>query len=354
MNITAQQIYDECGESAALIRIEGKKTAKITAIAPFQRSKKGDLVFVPDAKALEQVLGQDVSTVVIPKKLLKRAVEAAKDIGILVSANLGYSHAKIKQKYGDHDYSRAGWGAIHPSAIVHESVNLPKDVILGPNVVIEQGVTIGEGCRFMANVVIEHDAIIGKGVNIHPGTIIGWESKIGDNCLILSNTVIGGEGFGYAQDQYFNHHRIPQTGNVEIGNKVTIGANCTIDRATYGSTIIGDGCIFDNICHIAHNVTMGQNCIIISGFLCGGSCTIGDRVVASGNTLIKDHVNICNDVYLMHRAGVVKDITEPGMYAGGPVLPMKEYTKNTAIYNRLGELRQQVMRLEKAFGHPST
>ncbi len=349
MNITAQQIYDECGESAALILIDGEKAAKITGIAPFQASKKGDLVFVPDMKALEQVLEQGVSTIVISKKILEKASELASDVGILVSANLGYSHAKIKQKYGDHDDARTGWPPVHPSAIVHERVDLPKDVVLGPNVVIEQGVLLGEGCQIMANVVIQHDAVIGKGVTIHPGTIIGWECKIGDQCLILSNTVIGGEGFGYAQDQYFNHHRIPQTGNVEIGDKVTIGANCTIDRATYGSTMIGDGCIFDNICHVAHNVTMGKNCIIISGFLCGGSCTIGDRVVASGNTMIKDHVNICNDVYLMHRAGVVKDITEPGMYAGGPVLPMKEYTKNRAIYNRLGELRQQVMRLERAF-----
>lgn len=351
MNKTAQRIFNECGEAAALISIEGKRTAKITRIAPFQNSKKGDLVFIPDAKALEQVVEQGVSTIVVPKKLVKKAVELSNGngIGILVSANLGFTHAKIKQKYGDHDYTKAGWPKIHPSAIIHESVKLPKGTILGPNVVIEQGVEVGKNCHFMANVVIQHEAIIGQGVCIHPGTIIGWESKIGDGCLILSNTVIGGEGFGYAQDQYFNHHRIPQTGNVEIGNKVTIGANCTIDRATYGSTIIGDGCIFDNICHVAHNVTMGKNCIIISGFLCGGSCTIGDRVVASGGTMIKDHVDICNDVYLMHRAGVVKDVTEPGMYAGGPVLPMKEYTKNTAIHNRLGELRQQVMRLEKAF-----
>ncbi|MCB9301360.1 MAG: UDP-3-O-(3-hydroxymyristoyl)glucosamine N-acyltransferase [Lewinellaceae bacterium] len=343
----AQQIFEECAQQCGLIALKGNTMAEFKAIAPYQKCKEGDLAFVPDKKALQQVLEQGVSAVVIPKELQQEAEKAAESTAILVSANLGYSHALMKQRYGDHDYSRSGWGRIHPSAIVHESVHIPESTSLGPNVVIEQGAKIGENCSIMAGVVIEHDAVIGNGVRIHPGTIIGWECVIGDNCLILSNTVIGSEGFGYAQDQYFNHHRIPQTGNVVIGNKVTIGANNTIDRGTYGPTTIGNGCIFDNMCHVAHNVSMGENCIIISGFLGGGSSTIGNRVVASGGTMIKDHVNICDDTYLMHRAGVEKDITQAGMYAGGPVLPMKEYVISNAIYRRLGELRQQVRELAK-------
>ena len=101
-----------------------------------------------------------------------------------------------------------------------------------------------------------------------------------------------------------------------IGNRVTIGGLNTIDRGTYGSTVIGDGCIFDNMCHVAHNVQMGENCIILSGFLCAGSGILGNRVVASGGAMIKEHVEICDDTYLVHRAGVVKNIKEAGMYAG--------------------------------------
>lgn len=347
MNITARQIFEACGEECALIGLEGKKEAVVTAIAAFQKGKEGDLVFVPNRKALRQIVERNVSAVVIPKNLLEEAKKIADKTAILLSTNIGISHALIKQRYGDHDYSRAGWGRIHPSAIIHESVVIPESVSLGPNVVIEQGATIGEGCFIMANVVIEHDATIGNNVRIHPGTIIGWECVIGNDCLILSNTVIGGEGFGYSQDAYFNHHRIPQTGNVIIGHKVTIGANNTIDRGAYGPTTIGNGCIFDNMCHVAHNVTIGENCIILSGFLCAGSTTLGDRVVASGGAMIKDHVHICDDVYLMHRAGVVKDIVRGGMYAGSPVLPMKNYVISNAIYSRLGELRREVKELSK-------
>lgn len=347
MKKTAQQIFEECGQNCALVGLQGKPSIEIQGIAAYGNSKKGDLIFVPDRNALNKALLMEFSGIVIPKGLADAAENAGKDIAIFISAHVPLSHALMKQRYGEHDYSRSGWGRIHPSAIVHDSVKIPEDTILGPNVIIEQGVQVGSGCHIMANVVIEHDAVIGNKTRIHPGTIIGWECVIGDHCLILSNSVIGGEGFGYSQDQHFNHHRIPQTGNVVIGNRVTIGACNTIDRGTYGSTIIGNGCIFDNICHVAHNVTMGENCIIITGFLGGGSSTIGNRVVASACTMIKDHVNICDNTYLVHRAGVNKDITEPGMYAGGPTLPMKEYVKNNAIYQRLGELRQQVLALSK-------
>jgi len=347
MNTTANQLFKACAQDAALESIHGKASLKIKSISAFQDCKKGDLVFVPDVQILASVVEKGATAVVIPKSIFPNAESHQDKIAILVSKNLKLSHAIIKQTYGDHNYSKNGWEKIHPSAVIHESVKLPKDIIIGPNVVIEKGVKIGKGSQLMANVVVEHNASIGDNVRIHPAVTIGWECQIGNDCIIGSNTVIGGEGFGFAQDQSFNHHRIPQTGNVIIGNKVTIGANSTFDRGTYGPTTIGDGCIFDNLCHVAHNVTFGENCIAVSGFLCAGSSIIGNRVVCSGGTMIKDHVKICDDVYLMHRAGVVKNITEPGMYAGGPALPMKEYVKNNAIYSRLGELRQKVIELEK-------
>ena len=352
MNKTAAQIFEACKDDRfALKELKGKKEVLIKAIASYNEGKKGDLVFAPDRKALKQSLENGASAIVLPMNLWEMAKEAIGNTALFLSRNIGVSHALMKQKYGDHDYRRSGWGRIHPSAIVHETVKIPADTTLGPNVVIEQGAKIGKGCLIMANVVIEHDAVIGDRVKIHPASIIGWECVIGEDSMILSNSVIGGEGFGYSQDQYFNHHRIPQTGNVIIGNKVTIGANNTIDRGTYGPTIIGKACIFDNMCHVAHNVVIGDNCIILSGFLCAGSSTLGNRVVASGGTMIKDHVHICDDVYLMHRAGVIKDITEAGMYAGSPVLPMKNYVKSNAIYNQLDELRQKVKRLVNSNGH---
>ena len=347
MKKTAAEIFEECGEPYGLTEIHGKCKNSIQNIAPYESGTKGDMVFAPTQKAFDQALKNGASLIFVPNKLIGSKTISLNGSAVICSNNIGVSHARIKQKYSDHDYTQAGWEAIHPSAVIHQSVTIPEGTKIGPNVVIEKNVTIGPGCYFMANVVIEHGATIGDNVSIHPGTIIGWGCKVGNDCLILSNSVIGGEGFGYAQDQYFNHHRIPQTGNVIVGNKVTIGGLNTIDRGTYGSTTIGDGCIFDNMCHVAHNVSIGKNCIILSGFLCAGSTTIGDRVVASGGTMIKDHVEIGSDTYLMHRAGVIKNISQPGMYAGSPVLPMKQYVKSNAVYSQLGDLRKMVLELSK-------
>lgn len=345
MKIKAKDLFKENAESCYLIALTGNEKAVIKGMASFESAGPGDLVVAPTRKALEKQKGKKFSAIVIPKELEEDAGQFPKDTAVFVSAAIELSHALLKQKLGDHDYSIAGWEKIHPSAIIHENVKIPASTTIGPGAVIEKGAVIGKNCRIMANTVIEHYAIIGNNVSIYPGTIIGWECQIGDDCMILSNSVIGSEGFGFSQDQHFNHHRIPQTGNVIIGKNVTVGAMNTIDRGTYEATTIGDGTIIDNMCHIAHNVKMGENCIILSGFLCAGSCTIGDRVVASGGTMLKDHINICSNVYLMHRAGVVGDINEPGMYAGSPVLPMPKYIKSNAIYAQLDEMRQKVREL---------
>ena len=347
MQKTATQIFQEASEQDALFDLLGNADTIVQQLAPYESGTKGDMVFAPNQTAFETAFKNGASLIVIPKKVQLPKDEALANIAVIRSHNVGVSHARLKQKYGEHDYGESGWPSIHPSAIIHESVVIPKGTRIGPNVVIEKNVTLGVDCFLMTNVVIEHGATIGDRVTIHPGTIVGWECSIGNDCLLLSNSVIGGEGFGYAQDQHFNHHRIPHTGKVVIGNRVTIGCVNTIDRGTYGATTIGNGCIFDNLCHVAHNVTIGENCIIISGFLCAGSSVLGNRVVASGGTMIKDHVTICDNTYLLHRAGVIKNITKPGMYAGSPVLPMMDYVKSNAIYAELGALRKTVLDLVK-------
>lgn len=346
MKKTAAEIFSECGEEYTLVEISGNQDVEVTAIAAWESAEQGDLVVVPDEKSLYTVLDKKVSVIVVPVGLEKKCASVLDKVGVITSNNPNLGHALLKQKYSDYNYEDTGWDKIHSSAIVHKTAKVAADVLIGPNVVVSEGAKIGKGCNLMANVVIERHAEIGTNVRIHPGAIIGWGCTIGNDCLILSSAVIGSEGYGYAQDQKFNHYRVPQTGNVVISDRVTIGANCTIDRGTYGPTFIGKGTIFDNLCHVAHNVQIGENCAIIAGFLCAGSSVLGDRIVASGQTMIKDHVNICSDTIFVHRAGIIKDVTEPGTYAGSPILPMKDYVVSNAIYGDLGTIRKQLMELE--------
>ena len=133
-----------------------------------------------------------------------------------------------------------------------------------------------------------------------------------------------------------------------IGDRVRLGANNCIDRATYGETRIGAGTKFDNLCHVAHNVQIGEDCLLTAMFCVAGSSTVGNRVMASGQTGIIDHINICDDVVLVHRAGVVKDIDQPGVHAALPAQPIDVYLKNTAAARDGAALRRRVAEIEKS------
>ena len=155
------------------------------------------------------------------------------------------------------------------------------------------------------------------------------------------------KGTGSPRTRKGRSHRIPQLGRVVIEDRVSIGAGTCIDRATYGETRIGAGTKLDNLCHIAHNVEIGRDCLLTAMFVSGGSAKLGDRVVASGQTAVLDHLTICSDVFLARRAGVAEDIAEPGIYAGGPVEPYAAYLRNTAVARDLHGLRKKVRQLER-------
>ena len=155
------------------------------------------------------------------------------------------------------------------------------------------------------------------------------------------------EGFGFAQDNKGRSHRIPQTGRVVIEDDVVMGAQCNVDRATWAETRIRAGCKFDALCHVAHNVDFGEDCIVVAQTGVAGSTTLGKRVMISGQCAITDHVRITDDVALVQRAGVINDIDEPGVYAGTPIQPVKDYFRNAAVAHKLIELRRQVRELAK-------
>jgi len=133
---------------------------------------------------------------------------------------------------------------------------------------------------------------------------------------------------------------------VVIEDRVRVGAGNCIDRAAFAETRIGAGTKLDNLCHVAHNVTIGQDCILTAGLIVAGSTKLGNRVIASGSTGFIDHLDICDDAVFVHRAGVTKDVTKPGVYAGMPLQPMADYTRNMAAARKLNDMRQRLRQLE--------
>lgn len=345
MELLASALLDQFREAGLLTALRGTDQL-IQRLAPIEEAQPGDLAFVDHARYLDRVREQRPSGVVTTAAIAEE-LSGAPALAVLVAPNVRLAMAILKQTYADRDVRATEWPRRHPSAVIHESVRVPDDAIIGPGVVIGKDVTLGAGVVLMPNVVVEHDATLGDGTVLHPGCVVGYGCRIGAGVILKAGCVIGSEGFGFAQDERRRNYRIPHTGTVTIEDRVVIGANTNIDRGTYGATIVRAGAVIDAMCHLGHNVEIGEDSILCAHTGLSGSTKFGKRVIASGQTGSLDHVTVADDVVLLHRAGLNNSIKTPGMYAGGPVQPLQQYLKNMAVMPKLHELWTRLKRLEK-------
>lgn len=344
MEVRLSAIKEKFGAELAFAEQRGADPV-IRGIRPVEACSEGDLVFVESAKFVESALARRPSAIVT-HLALAASFPLREGLGVLVTPTVALAHALLKTEYADRDFLDDQWPRLPGSAVVHASASVAASAILSPNVVVGARARIGERTRLMAGVVVEDDVVIGDDGIIHPNAVIGYGCRLGDFVDIGSGTVIGSEGYGFAQDAGFRSYRIPQTGIVVIGDRVRLGANNCVDRAAYGETRIGAGTKTDNLCHFAHGVEIGENCLLTSMFCIAGSSVVGNRVVASGQVGVIDHMKICDDVWLLHRAGVVKDIATPGKYCALPLQTLEDYKRNTKEVVRLSELADSVRALQ--------
>ena len=344
---TTDDIQSAFQESGLIQEVIGNK-ASIKDIAPIETCGPGDLAFADKEKFLKVALDRKPAALVLNASL-KEKLTGSEPFTVLLTKNVGVAHSWIRQRFGDFDFrSEKEWGRVHPSAVVHPDTKVPESVVIGPGAIVGPRVQFGERCVVMAGVVIEKDAVLGKECILHPGVVLGWGCILGDRCIIRSGTVVGSEGFGFAQDERRHSHRIPQTGIVRLGNDVVLGANNCIDRATFGETLIRDNVISDNLCHLAHNVDIGENSILVAMTGIAGSTVLGKRVICSGQTGILDHITIPEDTVLLGRAAVLSDsIKKSGVYAGSPLQPIADYQKNSVHIKNLDKMRKEVKSLQK-------
>jgi len=234
---------------------------------------------------------------------------------------------------------------IHATAVISKTAKIGKDGFIGPFVVIEDGASVGNGTVVCAHCFIGRKSSVGNSGLIYPNVTIRENVAIGDRTVIHPGTVIGSDGFGFVTEGK-SHHKIPQLGGVEIGNDVELGANCAIDRATFGKTRIGDGTKFDNLVHIAHNVQIGRNCLLAGQVGIAGSATIGDNVVFGGQSGSTGHVTIGSNAMIAGRGAVINDVAEGQIVSGYPARPHREAMKIEAIIHKLPELYDRLKKLK--------
>lgn len=344
VSIKLSAIFNEFRDRGLVREFRGDDV-EIKGFGSVDHYTAGDLVFVNKSQPLTTIAATPPAAVVTEEKFANAL--NGNGIPVLVSDNVALAQALIRQAFDDRDPHASEWPRVHPSAVIHETTQVPETVTIGPGVVIGQNVILGERAVIQAGTIIEQDVVIGADSIVQPQVYIGWGCRIGARVRIKPGTVIGGEGFGLAPDENKRYHRIPHRGIVVIEDDVIIGANCNIDRATYTETRIGRGCRLDALCHIAHNVILEEDCLLMAGTSVAGSSRFGKRVIASGQTGVLDHKTIVDDVILVHRCGVVEDIKQPGMYAATPPQPFVEYSKNVVVLRKLHLLRKKVLELEK-------
>ncbi len=235
---------------------------------------------------------------------------------------------------------------IHPTAIVPAGAKVDPAAHIGPYCVLSEGVRIGARSILQGGNYLGPNCSIGDEVNLFPNVTLYPATEIGNRVRIHSGTVVGSDGFGYVQDAGI-HRKVPQIGSVIIRDDVEIGANVTIDRGALGPTVIGRGTKIDNLVQIAHNVTIGEHCLVVSQAGIAGSCKLGNYVVLAGQVGVAGHLKIGNRVSVAAQSGVMHNIPDGEKWLWSPAQPDRQAKRQMIALQQLPDLLRRFNELEK-------
>lgn len=224
---------------------------------------------------------------------------------------------------------------IHETAVIHTSATIGKGTRIGAGCYIGPNVKIAENVTIYPNVTILDETTIGKNTTIWSGAVVRERCHIGNYCILHPNSTIGADGFGFRPCPERGLVKIPQIGNVILGNGVEIGANSCVDRGKFSSTILGDGCKIDNLVQIGHNSKLGKFCIMAGNSGLAGSVTLGNGVIIGGSASIKDHTTIGDGSVIGAGSGVAADVPAGKTMLGYPAVEAREALKQWAVLKRL-------------------
>lgn len=309
---------------ARQFKLEGVRTESIDidGVCGLSDDAPGALAFLASDKHLERAAASR-----IPAFVTTPALE------VPGKANLFHPHpeymiARIAALFAPPQLGASGAG-VHASASVSERASLGEGVAVGANVVIGDDVRIGARTRIFPNVVIMDRCTLGEDCIVYPNCTLREDTELGNRVILQPGVSLGGDGYGYVQHDGV-HVKIPQLGRVVLEDDVEVGANSTIDRARFSETRVGRGTKIDNLVMLAHNVTTGENCLIVSQVGVSGSTRLGNRVTLAGQVGTVGHVTVTDDVTVLGKGGITKDVREPGVYAGMPLKPARLWRRAMA------------------------
>ncbi len=333
--LTVRQIADMSNA-----RIAGDPGYEITGVSSFDDAGPSDLTFAVEQKYLSRLAATQSGAVLVPEAFKP---DSNYTCVLLFSANPKLAFFNLVSQMFPSPPLREG---IHPMAVIGETTQIGAQSRIDPHAVIGKDVTIGCRVHIMAGVFVGDGCVIGDDCVIKPNAVIADKSRLGRNVIIHPNAVIGSDGFGFTPDGE-GHAKLVHTGYVEIGDNAEIGACTTIDRGTLGVTRIGAGVKTDNQVHIAHNVKIGENTLVVAQVGIAGSTQVGRNVIIAGKAGVSGHLKIGDRAIVGPFAGVFKDVPPNEIVSGIPHMPHNTWLKVSAIISRLPGLRATLLSLEK-------
>ncbi|MCX6246749.1 MAG: UDP-3-O-(3-hydroxymyristoyl)glucosamine N-acyltransferase [Bacteroidetes bacterium] len=336
MKFSAAQISQLVGG-----QIEGDPEASIQSVSRIEEGKPGSISFLSNPVYTHYIYTTEASIVIVNKSFV--AEHPVKSTLIRVeSAEVAF--AKLLALYNQIKDNKSG---ISKQCFIAGTASLGSNLYIGEYAYIGENVRIGNNCKIHPQVYIGDNTTIGDNTVLYPGVKIYSDNIIGSNCIFHAGTVIGSDGFRFAVGAEGNN-KIPQIGNVVVEDDVEMGANCTIDRATLGSTIIRKGVKFDNQIHVAHNCEVGEHTYIAAGTGIAGSCKIGKNCLISGNCSIAPHLTIADNTSMGGATGVSRSLTKPGLsYLGSPAMEVSKFRRSIVYFRNFEEIVARITKLEK-------
>ncbi len=342
MKFSAQQI-------AGILngQIEGDENATVSKLSKIEEGVPGSISFLANPLYTQYIYNTQATLVIVGKDLVLTGPVSATLIRV---DNPGGAFAKLLEMYNQVKLNKVG---ISKHAYISESATVGTNIYAGEFAVISDNARIGNNVKIYPQVFVGDNVVIGDNTTLFAGVKIYSDTVIGKDCIIHSGTVIGSDGFRFAPENEAGNRKIPQIGNVVIEDDVEIGANCAIDRATLGSTILRRGVKFDNLVHIAHNVEVGEDSYLAACNVVAGSTKIGKNCMFSGQVGIVGHLQIADNTIITAQSGISKSITKPGgVYMGSPAFDANKYRKAFIHFRNLDAIVQRVDRLERKNPNP--
>ena len=336
MDLKAQEV-------AELINgvVEGDNNSTINKLSKIENGDNNSLSFLGNPKYNEYLYKSTASIVIVNKSLELR--EPVKPTLIRVEdANLAFS--TLLKHFNNQQISKQG---IDNESSISSNVKIGKNIYFGKYSIAENNVLIGNNVKIHSHVHISENVVIGDNCVVYPGVKLYRNTVIGKNCIIHSSTIIGSDGFGFNKDDKGNNLKVIHNGNVVIEDNVEIGSNCSIDRATLGSTILKSGVKIDNLVQIAHNVVVGNNTCIAAQVGIAGSTIIGDDCLIGGQVGISGHLKIGDRVQMQAKSGVLKNIEDDSVIMGYPAFNYRDYNKSYVHFKNFPKIMNFINRLMK-------